>query len=149
LEGNGGFGTLTIELRDSAQLADLVSALGRMERSPSMSLAQDRVAVRTPHDDAHHLIGRATILYGKAIGDYVRIVSDEGRFLVRGRISQMESRWRRHGFIRTHRAYVVNGARVDEVRANGNGTASLRLESGERVPVSRRRLAEVRAILTS
>ena len=149
MEGNGGFGTLTIELRDSAQLAELVSALGRMERSPSMSLAQDRVAVRSSHDDARHLISRANILYGKAIGDYVRIVSDEGRFLVRGKISQMESRWRRHGFIRVHRAYVVNVARVHEVRPNGNGTANLSLEGGERVPVSRRRLAEVRAILTS
>jgi DNA-binding LytR/AlgR family response regulator len=149
LEANGGFGTLTIELRDSAQLADLVSALGRMERSPSMSLAQDRVAVRSPHDDARHLIPRTTILYGKAIGDYVRIVSDEGRFLVRGRISQMETHWRRHGFIRTHRAYVVNVARIQELRPNGNGTASVRLEGGDRLPVARRRLAEVRTVLTS
>jgi two-component system, LytTR family, response regulator LytT len=114
-----------------------------------MALSQDRVPVRSPHDDARHLIGRATILYGKAIGDYVRIVSDEGRFLVRGRISQMESRWRRHGFLRTHRAYVVNAARIEEVRTNGNGTASVRIEGGERIPVARRRLAEVRATLMS
>jgi hypothetical protein len=39
------------------------------------------------------MIARTSILYGKAIGDYVRIVSDEGRFLKRGRISEMESRW--------------------------------------------------------
>jgi DNA-binding LytR/AlgR family response regulator len=139
VSSESGFGTLRIDLRDANQLAEFRRALGRM----------DRVSVNAPTGNAQHLIARASILYGRAIGDYVRIVSDEGRFLVRGRISEMESRWERFGFVRTHRAYVVNATRVQEVRRNGNGTASLRLEGGETIPVSRRRFVDVRAALTA
>jgi DNA-binding LytR/AlgR family response regulator len=134
---NGPYGTLTVDLRDPAQLADAVAALTRL----------DRVEVLAPQGNSHRLIERASIQYGKAIGEYVRIVSDEGRFLIRGRISQMEERWDRFGFVRTHRAYVVNGRRVRELRRNGNGTASVVLAGGESIPVSRRRLARVRAEL--
>jgi DNA-binding LytR/AlgR family response regulator len=134
-----GFGTLRIDLRDASQLAELRRALGQM----------DRVSVLAPAGNTQRLIARASILYGKAIGDYVRIVSDEGRFLVRGKISEMESRWQGFGFVRTHRAYVVNAGRVEEVRTNGNGTADLKLNGGESIPVSRRRLVDVRAALTA
>lgn len=151
-----GFGTLTIELGDASQLADVMDALGGLERAPEMlfnepaersAASAKRVEVMSPQDNVQRLIRRGSILYGKALGDYVRIVSDEGRFLIRGRISQMERRWERHGFIRTHRAYVVNGARVRELRRNGNGTAFVGLSGGESVPVSRRRLARVHSRL--
>jgi DNA-binding LytR/AlgR family response regulator len=132
-----GAPTLTVDLSDPAQLADAAAALARL----------DRVEVLAPQGNSHRLIERSSINYGKAIGDYVRIVSDEGRFLIRGRISQMEDRWERFGFVRTHRAYVVNGGRVQELQRNGNGTARVVLAGGETIPVSRRRLARVRASL--
>jgi DNA-binding LytR/AlgR family response regulator len=132
-----GAPTLTVDLSDPAQLADAAAALTRL----------DRVEVLAPQGNSHRLIERSSIHYGKAIGDYVRIVSDDGRFLIRGRISEMEERWERFGFIRTSRAYVVNGSRVQELRRNGNGTASVALASGERIPVSRRRLTRVRSRL--
>jgi DNA-binding LytR/AlgR family response regulator len=134
---NGANAPLTVDLTDPVQLADALAVLTRL----------DRVEVLAPQGNAHRMIGRSSIRYGKAIGDYVRIVSDEGRFLIRGRISQMEKRWERFGFVRTHRAYVVNGGRVQELRRNGNGTASVVLAGGETIPVSRRRLAQVRAEL--
>ncbi|MGH2713456.1 MAG: LytR/AlgR family response regulator transcription factor, partial [Thermoleophilaceae bacterium] len=54
------------------------------------------------------LVPRESILYLQADGDYVRVICDEERFLVRGRLSDMAKRWRPHGFVQVHRGYVAN-----------------------------------------
>jgi DNA-binding LytR/AlgR family response regulator len=59
----------------------------------------------------------------------------------------MEARWGPRGFVRTHRGYVINSGRAVELRRNGNGTASVQLDDGGRVPVSRRQLTAVREAL--
>ncbi len=146
-----------VRLTDSSQVVGFVEALGRSESSTRVvvlttdgdAAGEDRdvVAVDSPRGNARRLIQRRTILYGKAIGDYVRLVTDDGRFLIRGKISEMEERWGPRGFVRTHRGYVVNAARAVELRRNGNGTATVQLEDGARVPVSRRQLTAVREAL--
>lgn len=95
------------------------------------------------------LVARSSILYLEACGDYVRIVTDEGRFLLRGRISEISRRWSPFGFVRTHRGYVANLRRAVEVRPALNGTASVVFENGAEVPVARRKLAELRRTLNS
>ena len=93
------------------------------------------------------LVARASILYLHAQGDYVRIVADDGRFLVRGRISELEERWRAHGFIRVHRGFVANMRRAVEVRPHLNGTAALVLANGDEIPIARRKTGELRRAL--
>ena len=148
-----------VRLSDQAQVAEFVEELGRSETSarvvvltapspgPEQAAERDVVAVDTPRGNGRRLIQRRAILYGKAIGDYVRLITDEGRFLVRGKISEMEERWGPRGFVRTHRGYVVNLGRAVELRRNSNGTATVQLDDGERVPVSRRQLTAVREAL--
>jgi two-component system, LytTR family, response regulator LytT len=94
------------------------------------------------------LVARSSILYLQARGDYIRIVADEGRFLHRGRISELERRWSPFGFLRTHRGYVANLRRAVEVRPRLNGTATLVFPGGEEVPVARRKLGELRRTLS-
>jgi DNA-binding LytR/AlgR family response regulator len=130
----------------AARVLDRIARLGATARvTPDGS--SDLVTVRRAAGGERVLIPRASVLYGQALGDYVRIVSDRGRYLVRGRISDMESRWGRFGFVRTHRAFVINGGRVLEIRRAGNGTARISLGDGEEIPVSRRLLPRVRAAL--
>lgn len=93
------------------------------------------------------LVARASILYLQAQGDYVRIVADDGRFLVRGRISELEERWRAHGFVRVHRGWVANMRRAVEVRPRLNGTAVLVLANGDQIPIARRKTGELRRAL--
>src|SRR3954464_4695092 len=44
------------------------------------------------------LVRRDEVLYLQAHGDYVRVVSDDGRFLVRGTLNEIARRWAPHGF---------------------------------------------------
>jgi two-component system, LytTR family, response regulator len=90
------------------------------------------------------LLARSSILYLQAHGDYVRIASDEGRFLLRARMAELESRWSPHGFARVHRGYLVNLRRAVEVRPHLNGTGVLVMADGAEVPIARRQVGELR-----
>jgi DNA-binding LytR/AlgR family response regulator len=74
----------------------------------------------------------------------VRVISDEGRFLIRARLVDLEDRWRRHGFVRVHRKFVVNLRRAVEVRPQLNGTGTVVMPDGAAVPIARRQVGEVR-----
>jgi two-component system, LytTR family, response regulator len=90
------------------------------------------------------LVERSSILYLCASGDYVRVVTGDGRFLMRGSLSDIASRWEPLGFVRVHRQYVVNLRRAVEIRPQLNGTAILIFPGGKEVPVARREVAELR-----
>lgn len=90
------------------------------------------------------LLARSRILLLQAHGDYVRVVSDDGRFLVRAALVDLEERWARHGFVRVHRSFVVNLRRAVEVRPRLNGTAVLVMADGTEVPIARRQVGELR-----
>jgi DNA-binding LytR/AlgR family response regulator len=105
--------------------------------------ADDVVPVDAPRGGTR-LLSRASILYGQAHGDYVRIVSDDGRFLMRTTLADLERRWEPHGFVRVHRGYLANLRRAVELHPLMNGTASLTFADGHGVPISRRQVAELR-----
>jgi DNA-binding LytR/AlgR family response regulator len=90
------------------------------------------------------LVGRSSILYLCANGDYVRVITPDGRFLMRGSLSEIARRWEPLGFVRVHRQYVVNLRRATEIRPQLNGTATLIFPGGKEVPVARREVAELR-----
>lgn len=90
------------------------------------------------------LVGRSSILYLCATGDYVRVVTAEGRFLMRGSLSEIARRWEPLGFVRVHRQYVVNLRLATEIRPQLNGTATLIFPGKHEVPVARREVAELR-----
>jgi DNA-binding LytR/AlgR family response regulator len=95
------------------------------------------------------LVPRESILFLQADGDYVRVICDEERFLVRGRVSDLGRRWRPYGFVQVHRGYVANLRRAVEVRPRLNGTAMLAFPDGREIPVARRKVAELRRELVA
>jgi DNA-binding LytR/AlgR family response regulator len=117
----------------------------RPEPAASTPAAEDEtLAVDALRGGGTRLLPRSTILYLQAHGDYVRVASTEGRFLVRARLSELEERWERHGFARVHRGFVVNLRRAVEVRPRLNGTAVLVMGDGTEVPIARRQVGELR-----
>jgi DNA-binding LytR/AlgR family response regulator len=113
------------------------------------STADDEVVPVDVPRGGTRLVARSSILYLQARRDYIRIVADDGRFLLRGRISDIERRWSPFGFVRIHRGYVANLRRAVEVRPRLNGTASLLFPGGDEIPVARRKLVELRRVLNA
>jgi DNA-binding LytR/AlgR family response regulator len=95
------------------------------------------------------LVPRESILFLQADGDYVRVICESERFLMRGRVSDLARRWREHGFVQVHRGYVANLRRAVEVRPLMNGTAVLAFGDGREIPVARRKVAELRRELVA
>jgi DNA-binding LytR/AlgR family response regulator len=106
--------------------------------------ADETLAVDALRGGGTRLLPRSSVLYLQAHGDYVRVASSEGRFLVRARLSDLEERWAAHGFVRVHRGFVVNLRRAVEVRPRLNGTAVLVMADGAEVPIARRQVGELR-----
>jgi DNA-binding LytR/AlgR family response regulator len=104
----------------------------------------DVVPVDNVRGGGTRLVPRSSILYLQAHGDYVRLVTDDGRFLLRARLADVERRWEPFGFVRVHRGYIANLKRAVEVRPLFNGTAVLVFGDGSTVPIARRQVAELR-----
>jgi DNA-binding LytR/AlgR family response regulator len=135
----------------------LVKPVSRRRLDEAIERAARRAAPDEPVTDDHEtlavdalrgggtrLLPRSSVLYLQAHGDYVRVASSEGRFLVRARLSDLEERWAGHGFVRVHRGFVVNLRRAVEVRPRLNGTAVLVMTDGAEVPIARRQVGELR-----
>lgn len=98
----------------------------------------DLIPARNLRGGNTRLVSRSSILYVESAGDYVRLVCEDGRYLVRGHVSDIEERWRELGFLRIHRRYVANLPRAVELQPRLNGTALLVFADGISIPVSRR-----------
>jgi DNA-binding LytR/AlgR family response regulator len=104
----------------------------------------DIIPVEHQRGGSTRLIDRSTVLYVQAEGDYVRLHTDSGRFLVRAALSEIEERWGRHGFVRVHRSYVANLKRAAEIRPQLGGAVTIVMVDGSQVPVARRQVADLR-----
>lgn len=103
----------------------------------------EMIAVANVRGGTTRLIARSSILYVQSHGDFVRIVTDDGRYLLRATLVDIEARWQPFGFVRVHRQYVANLARAVELRPLLRGTAELAFADGQTIPIARRQVAEL------
>jgi DNA-binding LytR/AlgR family response regulator len=130
------------------RLAEALSRVREARAAPASPVSEDLVPLPTLRGGTR-LVPRESILFLQAEGDYVRVICDEERFLLRGRVSDLARRWRPHGFVQVHRGYVANLRRAVEVRPLLNGTAMLAFPGGREIPVARRKVAELRRELVA
>jgi DNA-binding LytR/AlgR family response regulator len=103
----------------------------------------EMIAVANLHGGSTRLLARGTILYAQSYGDFVRIVTADGRYLLRSTLAEIERRWEPFGFVRVHRQYVANLRNAVELSPQLGGTAELTFADGQRIPVARRHTAEL------
>lgn len=145
-----------IRVNDAVALAGRLSALlasapTRGERRPGgertmSSRAGARIAVPTPTGEL--LVDAGDIDWIEA-QDYHAAIHAGGRhYRVRESLSALESRLDPAHFVRVHRSAIVRLDQVRELRTDTSGSEALvMLRDGTELPVSRRRLAQVRSLL--
>ena len=78
------------------------------------------------------------ILAVTSAGNYVEfLLADGRRLLMRAPLRGVEDELGPHGFVRTHRSWLVNGAKVTALKPDGSGDYTVELGS-QAVPLSRR-----------
>ncbi|HTU86628.1 MAG TPA: LytTR family DNA-binding domain-containing protein [Solirubrobacteraceae bacterium] len=115
---------------------------GRRPGSPAAG-ETDMVAVSAARGGSTRLISRGSVLYVQSHGDFVRIVTEDSRYLLRNTLGEIERRWEQFGFVRVHRQYVANLARAVELRPLLGGTAELVFVDGQVIPVARRHVGDL------
>ena len=103
----------------------------------------EMIAVANLHGGSTRLLARGQILYVQSYGDFVRIVTADGRYLLRSTLAEIERRWEPHGFVRVHRQYVANLRNAVELAPMLSGTAELTFADGQTIPVARRHTAKL------
>jgi DNA-binding LytR/AlgR family response regulator len=103
----------------------------------------EMVAVANARGNSTRLIARSSILYAQSHGDFVRIIADDGRYLLRATLNDVERRWEPFSFVRVHRQYVANLNRAVEVRPLLGGTAELAFADGQTIPIARRHVGQL------
>ena len=83
-------------------------------------------------------VSLSDILAVTSAGNYVEFVLADGRRpMMRSPLSALEDELGSRGFVRTHRSWVVNAARMTRLEPEGSGDYTVELES-LKVPLSRR-----------
>lgn len=113
--------------------------------APAARRDPDADLVTVDSGSAQRVIRRDEVRYVQAQGDYARLHTADGGFLVRIPISELERRWEGAGFLRIHRSYLVALARVQRARLGGE--AATVIVDGVELPVSRRLLPGLRRAL--
>ncbi|MFN8168311.1 MAG: LytTR family DNA-binding domain-containing protein [Candidatus Nanopelagicales bacterium] len=128
----------------------LAEAVGRVVDSRGRGSSAEPVA--DPADDDQTIavelggvtrfVKRSEVLYVEAHGDYARLVTADGRHLVRVSLALLEEEWADAGFVRIHRRYLVPLRAIDEVRSDGT---RMSVRVGDAIlSVSRRHTRELR-----
>ncbi|MQA96698.1 MAG: response regulator [Streptosporangiales bacterium] len=120
----------------------LAKAVDRIVETRRLAQADDPDTVPVELGGRIRFVDRATIRYVEAQGDYVRLHTESGGYLVRASLGTLERRWEAAGFVRIHRSTLVNTRHVAELRLEG-GRAAVKVGE-ELLPVSRRQTREVR-----
>ena len=94
------------------------------------------------------LVNRDSVSWVEAVGDYARLHTDTGAYLVRVTLSTLESHWASAGFARVHRSYLVALPMVSGLRSVGTATKVMIRANGAtgevELPVSRRQVRELK-----
>jgi DNA-binding LytR/AlgR family response regulator len=104
---------------------------------------EEMIAVANLHGGTTRLLARSSIHYVQSYGDFVRVVTADGRYLLRSTLAEIEERWDREGFFRVHRQYVANLRQAVELRPQLGGTAELAFPGDQVIPVARRHAGEL------
>ncbi|MEV0592679.1 LytR/AlgR family response regulator transcription factor [Nonomuraea cavernae] len=124
----------------------LAEAVRRLEAAtaPSAEPGQDDV-IPVELGGRTRFVPQQSVLFVEAQGDYVRLHTVDGSYLLRMSLAALERRWAEAGFIRVHRSTLVAVRHVNELRFEG-GKVTLTVGT-ETLQVSRRHSREVRELL--
>lgn len=129
---------------DPQRLARVVERLATARRTP-----RELRKIAVVAGGGTELIEQERVWFVRAEGDYSRIHTFDRSYLCTASLRELEEVLEADRFLRIHRSYVVNLAKVASVRRAGSDRLRLVLDDAERteLDVSRRQSARVRSAL--
>ena len=108
----------------------------RQAEPPGRPEAVKRESFFIKEEDEFRPLDPARIILARGADDYVELVTDTGKHLVRMTLARCEEQLGPN-FLRVHRSCVVNAARIARAEPSGDGRLLLAMENGETIHTSR------------
>lgn len=99
------------------------------------STATDHIYIKT--DGKLIRLNNSDILYIESMGDYVKFVSNDKKYITHNTIKNLEEKVNKQCFLKTHRSYIINVEKIDDIREN------LLFIKGNEIPISKAHRSEV------
>jgi DNA-binding LytR/AlgR family response regulator len=118
-------------------------SIGQLYRHPDTveSNLKKQSFIAVQHLGRSRLLNIADITHLEGVGNYTFIFTAHGRYLVSKTLKTVQNSLDTD-FIRAHKSYIVNRAHIKAFWVN-----FILLNSGQNIPVARRRAAQIRAAL--
>ncbi len=107
----------------------------RRNEAATVSAKPGRLIVQTGNGET--VIRESEIEYLEAARNYVVVGTESREYLVRDTLRSLERSVAPDQLVRTHRSYLVNVDRIEEIRTTDSGGREIRMQSGKLVPLSR------------
>lgn len=99
------------------------------------STATDHIYIKT--DGKLIRLNNSDILFIESMGDYVKFVSADKKYITHNTIKNLEEKVNKQCFMKTHRSYIINVDKIDDIREN------LLFIKGNEIPISKAHRSEV------
>ena len=113
--------------------------------TPAAAVMTDHMVVQTGRGET--IIRRDDIEYLEAAKNYVTVSTGDRNFLVRNTLAKLEAQLAPGQIVRSHRSYLVNIDKIEEIRTTDTGGHEIHLSSRKTVPLSRGYRDKLRSML--
>ncbi|GAB7022694.1 LytR/AlgR family response regulator transcription factor [Salidesulfovibrio brasiliensis] len=139
--------TVQLPLEEDEQEHFLNALRNAWDQSANRLPELEKLAVN--QDGSMILIPYSQVIFVEAYEDYSYVHTANQKFLTSYRLKHLEDRLKPHRFFRVHRKYLVNLDMVTEIASMPGSNFMLRTAGRTRIelPISRRRIAELKQIL--
>ena len=114
-----------------------ISQKSQREVKPASAKKPGQETIYAHKGNSKVLVEIANIDYFKSAGNYLEIHSNGDDYLVRDTISSVLARLPSDLFLKAHRSFIVNIRSIERIKANNSGNATIVLQSGDEIPLSR------------
>lgn len=97
-----------------------LEALQKVQSSPNMPAVETEVSDHIYIKSEGKLIRLANdaILYMESMGDYVKFVTADKKYITHNTIKNLEDKVNKQFFLKVHRSFIVNLRKIDDMREN-------------------------------
>lgn len=103
--------------------------------SSSATVDEDHIFIKT--DGKLVRLNNDDILYIESMGDYVKFVTADKKYITHNTIKNLEEKISKESFMKVHRSYIINISKIDDIRENDL------FIKGNEIPVSKAHKPEV------
>ena len=108
-----------------------------VEQSEDMAMTEgfiERVSIKTGGKIV--IISVPDIIYIQSYGDYVNLITENGKFVKEQTMKYFETNLPQHLFVRVHRSYIVNISKISGLELYAKQSQQIVLSNGERLRIS-------------